>query len=58
MVFIAITYGFGRHIRHDKKVFDSYADAKAYAASHLDNDDDVSRYTIYDPTEIAYGYDF
>lgn len=57
MVFITITYGLGRNIRHEKKFFDSYADAKAFAASHLDNDDNVSRYTICDPTEIAYGYD-
>lgn len=57
MVFIVITYGFGRNSRHEKKFFDSYEDAKAFAASHLDNDDTVSRYTIYDPTEFAYAYD-
>lgn len=58
MAFITITFGTGRNIRHEKMVFDSYEEAKAFVAAHLENDDNVSRVTIYDPTEFAYGYDF
>lgn len=45
---ITITYGRGRNIRHEIKNFKSREDAIAFGKNHLDNDDNVSRYTVHD----------
>ena len=46
--YIIVTYGKGRNIKHEKKYFRTRETAKAYAKKFLDNDVNISRYTIYD----------
>ncbi len=46
--FIIASYQRGRNLANDMLWFASRDEAKAYAASHLDTDELVSRYTIYD----------
>ena len=46
-VYVIVTYGRGRNIRHDQLWFGSREDAKDFAKCFLDPDESVSRYTIY-----------